>query len=335
MTETCLLEIVHGSRLYGTVHTESDLDIKSVWSPSAHDILVGRTDWSLNDTNGHRPNTKDDVDHERMDLLKFVRSLADGQAPLIEMLFAPEANHRVPAHPVIAMLVENIDLVVPCKPSRFLTYAEQAAPLFGVRSPRTEVAERVAIRLERLGPALESLKVSDVAELIVGELPSRFVSVGASKQEAGGQPLLFVCGKAYSFGASGKLVADAARRIADRPCVVEEGKEKDWVSIYHAVRFGAEALEFFEQGRIEFPRRDVSRLMDVRAGVVPDDEIADELRHLLDAVPRAATSSGLREAVDVEFLEQCVASVYAQKIRSAHCMDLSLDAFVSAEKPDL
>ncbi|WP_327211105.1 hypothetical protein [Rhizobium leguminosarum] len=332
MTETCLLEVVHGSRLYGTVHAESDLDITTVWLPSAQDVLLGETDWTIKDTNGHRPNTKNDVDHERMDLLRFVRSLADGQAPLIELLFAPEENHRVPAHPVFATLVDNLDLAVPCKPARFLTYMEAQAPSFGIRSPRTEVAEKAAAHLERLESALDVLKIADVADELVKALGSRFVSVGTSKTS---QPMLFLCGKALAFGAAARLAADAARRIADQPSMAVGETEKDWKSVYHALRFAHEAIEFYTEGHIEFPRKDAARLMAVKTGVVPEDEVADEMRRLLDVVPRAAQASGLRDVADVDFLNDCVASVYARRVGSHFFPELSLDAFVPPAKRGL
>jgi hypothetical protein len=329
MTETCLLEVVHGSRLYGTVHAESDLDITTVWLPSAQDVLLGETDWTIKDTNGHRRNTKNDIDHEQMDLLRFVRSLADGQAPLIELLFAPEENHRVPAHPVFATLVDNLDLVVPCKPARFLTYMEAQAPSFGIRSPRTEVAERAAAHLERLDAALDVLRVEDVAEDLVKTLASRFVSVGMSKTST---PMLYLCGKALAFGAAARLAANAARRIAEQPATDVFETEKDWKPVYHALRFAHEAIEFYTEGRIKFPRKDAARLMAVRAGRVPEDEVADEMAFLLDAVPRAAQASGLRDVADMNFLNECVASIYAQKVGSHFFPELSLDAFVPTAK---
>lgn len=338
MTETCLLEIVHGSRLYGTVHGDSDLDLKSVWLPSAQDILLGATDWTINDTNGHRANTRDDVDHERMDLLKFSRLLAAGQPSCIEMLFAPEDNHRVSAHPVFATFGDNLDLSVPCKPNRFLTYIEAQAPAFGVRSARAEVAERAAQHLEALGLNLDDLTVGEVADRLVSALGSRFVTTGMSKPSPAGsrQPLLYLCGKALAFGARARLAADAARRISEQPdAVTVATAEKDWTSVYHAVRFGYEALEFYRTGYIEFPRPGVPRLMDIRFGRVPEDEVADEMRMLLEAVPRAADDSSLRKDADVEFLNECVMTVYGEKVATRFMPEVPLDAFVASGKRDV
>lgn len=332
MSETCLLEVVHGSRLYGTVHAESDLDLKSVWLPSARDVLLGETDWTINNTNGHRRNTKDDVDHERMDLLKFVRSLSEGHVPFIEVLLAPESAQRVAPHPVVRMLADNIELVVPNKPSLFLTYIEAQAPSFAVKSPRAEVAAAAANYLEGLGADLDRLQVADVAEGLLSSVISKFVSTGVSKTAPVGEShrLLFVCGKAFSFGASARSAAEGARRVAGPAAPARTSAKKDWKSVYHALRFAHEAVEFYTTGHIGFPRPDVPRLMDVRAGRVPDDEIADEMYSLLREVPRAAAGSGLRDAVDVDFLLECVASVYADKVRAEFFQNVALEPFVFA-----
>jgi len=87
-----LYEVVHGSHLYGTNTSDSDLDIKGVYAPYSYDVLCGEEP-ALNVISkaNKRINEKSDkntVERKYYSLAKFYHLLSKGDIGCTEMLFA-------------------------------------------------------------------------------------------------------------------------------------------------------------------------------------------------------------------------------------------------------
>ena len=87
-----LYEVVHGSHLYGTNTSDSDLDIKGVYAPYSYDVLCGEEP-ALNIISkaNKRINEKSDkntIERKYYSLAKFYHLLSKGDIGCTEMLFA-------------------------------------------------------------------------------------------------------------------------------------------------------------------------------------------------------------------------------------------------------
>jgi len=87
-----LYEVVHGSHLYGTNTSDSDLDIKGVYAPYSYDVLCGEEP-ALNVISkaNKRINEKSDkntIERKYYSLAKFYHLLSKGDIGCTEMLFA-------------------------------------------------------------------------------------------------------------------------------------------------------------------------------------------------------------------------------------------------------
>ena len=87
-----LYEVVHGSHLYGTNISDSDLDIKGVYAPYSYDVLCGEEP-ALNVISkaNKRINEKSDkntIERKYYSLAKFYHLLSKGDIGCTEMLFA-------------------------------------------------------------------------------------------------------------------------------------------------------------------------------------------------------------------------------------------------------
>lgn len=93
-----LYEVVHGSHLYGTNTSDSDLDIKGVYAPYSYDVLCGEEP-ALNVISkaNKRINEKSDkntVERKYYSLAKFYHLLSKGDIGCTEMLFAQHTATR-------------------------------------------------------------------------------------------------------------------------------------------------------------------------------------------------------------------------------------------------
>ena len=93
-----LYEVVHGSHLYGTNISDSDLDIKGVYAPYSYDVLCGKEP-ALNviseaNKGDNEKSDKDTVERKYYSLAKFYHLLSKGDIGCTEMLFAQHTATR-------------------------------------------------------------------------------------------------------------------------------------------------------------------------------------------------------------------------------------------------
>jgi predicted RNase H-like nuclease len=91
----------------------------------------------------------------------------------------------------------------------------------------------------------------------------------------------------------------------------------DWKALSHAVRVGREAVELFETGAIVFPLRCADRLLQIKRGVLPYQDVATEIETLLEEVEAAAAHSRLPREPRLDLMEEIVASAYRKRIGEA------------------
>lgn len=93
-----LYEVVHGSHLYGTNTSDSDLDIKGVYAPYSYDVLCGEEP-ALNviskaNKRINEKSDKDTLERKYYSLAKFYWLLSEGDIGCTEMLFAQHTATR-------------------------------------------------------------------------------------------------------------------------------------------------------------------------------------------------------------------------------------------------
>lgn len=335
MSNFCFAQMMHGSRLFGTSHRDSDIDMKSVWVPSSVEILLGDVNWTANDTDNSRANTRDDVDHEKHDLLRFLNLIAGGQPMAIEMLFVPESLHLIEPHPLWATIQNSASQIIPRMAGKFMGYIEDQAIGFGVKGERYAAACRALEMLESLGQGA-GRDVASVAEYVVVAAGSKHVFIDRTKTSKDGQimPVLRICNRAVSFGEkigwATKMAQAVVDSYGDRARKLAASEFKDWRSLSHAVRLAGEAHELYSTGHITFPRPDADYLLAIKQAKVETAQITQVIGDLMEQVTDAVETSTLPDIADRTLLNSYVIDVYGDQVRrgNGHEDKSELEAFM-------
>jgi hypothetical protein len=314
-----IVEMYHGSKLYGTDTPESDTDIKGVYVPSVMDIVLQRVKPCITESSNTKgKNTSHDTDRDFYSLQRYLQMVAEGHPMALEMLFAPDTAFVGSVTDFWPRLREKSDLLV-CKESK---------PWFGfIRSQVNKSLVKGHIKSARA--VLE--KIKELEELhgyhtkimcVIGDLEDLVNDNYASFLHIPNGDLYYfvVCGRKIPYLATIKTAREIVERtITDFETTagqVTEGSV-NWKPLSHAVRLAHEAIEFFNTGKITLPLPNAGHILKIKQGLLPYDEVVQELDLLWAQAGIAHECSKLPAEPYRDFIDGLVASTYLTKIWSA------------------
>lgn len=324
-----IVRIKFGSHLYGTSTPASDLDFKSVFVPSARDILLGR---GRDTINSQRPkaegekNVAGEIDEEAYSLRRFLGLAAEGQTVALDVLFAPHWSMPVEPRSEWIEIERNRQRLITRKSAAFLGYCRQQANKYGIKGSRVAAA-RTALTLLAEGVA----DFGTTAKL--GELAGRIDKLasysehmdvldieGATDVHGVRRTVRHweVCNRKMPFTQTIKSAHEVMRRIVDeyghRARQAESNQGVDWKALSHAVRVGRQAIELLATGEVTFPRPEAAHLIAIKTGQLAYQPVAEEIEGLLEEVEHAAEKSSLPASADLEWIDDFVADVHRRVI---------------------
>lgn len=319
--ETLVVRIEFGSHLYGTNTVNSDHDYKSVYVPSAADILLQRVKGSL----GHKvkrfegdKNKPEDTDDEMYSLQRYLGLLSEGQTVTIDMLFTPK--------PIISSSIwdeirSNKNLLLTKRSAAFVGYCRTQANKYGIKGSRVAAAKDAAdffrCHLERLGTTAKLHEVADLLNQLVGE-HTKIVDLETTPGNS--EWFIECCNRKVSFGNTIKAAHEIYSRIYDnygkRAKLAETNEGIDWKALSHAVRVANEALELLATAHVTFPLPNADHILDIKCGRIPYDDVAAEIEQLLEDVEKASATSTLRDEADQDFIDSLVYRVHRSAVLS-------------------
>jgi hypothetical protein len=323
-----IVEMRAGSHLYGTNTPASDLDLKSVYIPSARDILLQQVKGVIV---GARPkahgerNAPGDVDHEAYSLQRFLTLLADGQTMALDMLFAPDSAMTAPPAPLWREIQANAHRLVSRRSASFLGYCRQQASKFGVRGLRVEAARAMLAALtaaeSRLGTTAKLESAAAELETCAAQGGPYVALIDIPTPSGALIRHLEICGRKTPYTASIKLARESAQRLLDeygkRSLEAARNEGVDWKSLSHAVRIGREAIELLQTGRITLPLPCAGHILRIKLGQIESEAVSEEIDQLLAEVEAAAAASTLPETPDLAFIEDMIAHAHLRQILTA------------------
>lgn len=318
-----VVRIEFGSHLYGTNTSSSDRDYKSVYVPSASDILLQRVKGSL----GHKvkrfegdKNSPEDTDDEMYSLQRYLGLLSEGQTVTIDMLFTPQPLITSPLWDEIRA---NKDLLLTKRSAAFVGYCRTQANKYGIKGSRVAAAkdatEFFRTHYERLGSTAKLREIADLLPAIAGE-HTRIVELETTPGNM--EQFVDCCNRKVSFGNTIKAAYEIYSRIYDnygqRAKLAQTNEGIDWKALSHAVRVANEALELLATANVTFPLPNAAHILDIKRGLLPYDDVASEIEQLLEAVEKASEASTLRDKADQAFIDDLVRREHRKVVTEEH-----------------
>ena len=333
-----IFELRFGSNLYGTNGPNSDLDIKSIYIPTAREIVLGNYKKTINTS---RPkaicerNNKDDIDLEVVSLCRYLELLTEGQTMALDMLFAAPHIMHTYINPKLWHIWQHIyvnkEKLLSKDVTAFIGYSRTQAAKYGIKGSRMEALKQTLDLLNtfhihtRLGdyePHIIKL-VEDNVKVVSFEKEPLIQIVqllGANKVNL--VPHLQVCNRKLPFGADIKFCKMVLQKIFDeygsRAHKAHLDGGKDYKALSHAVRVNSEGLELLETGHITFPRPDAELLKKIKNKELPFEEIGEIIEQGLVDLVEAQKNSKLRDKPDLEWRDQFLFEVYSEVVKNEY-----------------
>lgn len=320
-----ILTIKFGSHLYGTSTPASDVDYKSVFIPSARDIILQRVKGTVTT---HRQkaigekNYAGEVDIESHSLQRFLQLAADGQTVALDVLFSPDWAMVEPCADEWREIMAHRHRLLTKKSASFVGYVRTQSNKYGIKGSRVAAARGA---LELLTAAIEvhgtTAKLEVVDGLVTSFVKSHEFTTLMPIENTGTKTIVMhweVCGRKMPYAASIKNAWGIMKAMVDeygkRALMAETQQGVDWKALSHAVRIGTQALELLETGNITFPLPNAQHVIDIKTGKLLYRDVADEIEDFLVRVELAAGKSKLQNDPDHEWIDKFVERVYRAEI---------------------
>lgn len=326
--QNTIVEILFGSKLYGTATPLSDLDIKGIYLPTVRDIVLGRSKHNISTSRSKREfekNTPEDIDQEFFSLQEYLRLLIEGQTVALDMLFSPESFHvfKGEQYDLFKTIYQNKDRLLSRGILSFIGYARKQAGKYGIKGSRVRAVKETIEFLNGCNSVL-LLKDPEVkAELDAFVSRSsefiQYVQIPDMNQVI--CTYLEVCGRKFQLTNSVKYTLAILNKIYDeyghRAKLAEVNDGIDWKALSHAVRVNFEGQELLTTGFITFPCPERKLLLDIKTGKLPYKDVELIIEKGLQDLEDAQVNSILQAKPDVQWAEDFVYDVYSDIVRGA------------------
>ena len=223
--------------------------------------------------------------------------------------------------PLWEEIYANRERLLTKKSKGFVEYCRTQANKYGIKGSRVAAAKKATeffqTGMDHLGPLA---KVEDVSSYMTN-IYDDHTTVITKETTPGKQETYFeCCNRMVGFKNTLKEATAIYRRIYDnygeRARLAQDNAGIDWKALSHAVRVGNEALELLSTMHVTFPLPNAAHVLEIKKGLLPYKQVAEEIEGLLVEVEAAAASSSLRDDVDTHYIDYLVEREYLRAVRN-------------------
>lgn len=308
-----LVEMEHGSGLYGTKGEDSDTDLKGIFIPHMEEMLLGIAPKVLKYSSGKdtSKNGAEDIDLEYFSLPYFIELACNGETAAIDMIHATEYT-RVDKMSPWTFIRENRSKFYTKDMQSLVLYCRKQAGKYGVKGSRVAAIKTV---LEDLREWEGTLLHPDVRmSHIWDDLP---IIEFAYKQIIKGTEYYVVCDRkiqpTVKLGYAIEMLEKVDESYGHRAQLAASNKGIDWKAISHALRACVQLIEIYETGDLNYPLTDASWLKEIKEGKYPWAAAATQIEIHMDHVESLTATSRYPQSVDSKYWRDFVVTAMARE----------------------
>lgn len=313
-----IIEMQFGSHVYGTNVPTSDHDYKSIFIPTARDILLQaapRTITQHSKKDPNQKNTSEDVDIESFSFHTYLDLLAQNQTVALDMFFSPKEFFIGEVHPLWWEIKSHADKFLNKQSGAFLGYARRQAAKYGIKGSRV-AAMRSSLEFLKALPRHEERLLNYDAFIVdfVNQQNNEYIKIVELQNNKTFCRYFEVCNRKIPMTNNVKKAIEIFQMVFDeygqRALQAEKNEGIDWKATMHAVRVAHQAKELLLTGHVTFPRPEAPLLLKIRKGELPYKEVSEMIEQGLVDVLEAQEKSSLRNEPDHEFIKDFICDVY-------------------------
>lgn len=298
-----IVQIIHGSKLYGVSNENSDTDIKSVFVvDNIHDLYEGVS--SVIETSNGKTGA-DKIEMTSFYSRKFAQMLYQGQTVAFEMLFAPRSYWIASSNANWNVLYERRKTFVSKNVTPFVAYARSQASKYSLKGNKLKTLYKFVEDITLLHDNAKDVNWFEFLAESYKDSPG----VRLWEDEKGGVkvPMIEICGKSFGKTTDLKLwippLEKLIKTFGERSEAAMLSEGKDLKAMYHAVRIVDQCIELLENQTITFPRPNADFLKSIRSGSVELEEVSDIIDSRTIKMNKLLSISTLPETCDADYLE--------------------------------
>lgn len=298
-----LVEVIYGSRLFGTAIATSDIDKKRVYLSDMQDLVMGRTD-ARNTVTGEGANKVETEEHH---ITAFARMVMQGQTLALSLLFAPDnmVTHRTPQWDE---LLRGRSKLVSRNLLPFVGYARSQSIKYSLKGERLRTLGDFVEAVTKMEPAGPDGRLHPLQFESLQTAFGQREGVRLWTEKTAGGPIRHIEVGGRSFGETTPLklwvgpLTTMLNRYGKRAQQAKEDNGSDLKAMYHAVRLAGEMNELLRTGHLTYPRPEAPLLLDIRNGKLTNGEVSDLIEQAIAEGERLMEVSSLPARVDGSFL---------------------------------
>lgn len=341
MNETVIFKTLSGSKLYGTHNENSDTDIKGVFLPSMHDLILGKAPKHYVSSTGksNEKNNAEDIDETYYSLQYYLELLSKGDTTALDMLFA-YTNEKVilTITPVWQELISNIDKVLTKNMKAYLGYCRNQSLKYSVKCSKLnnfkkfkDFCERHQFDINKNG---ERISVKQVLMDLSGNKFENYIPEPLSERikfnliDFGEHCYILTAWNGESYISISDVKIDLNDKITDAKHKIEKsiasyGKRAenaasdngaDYKALSHAVRVILQVEEILKTNHLNFPLKDVDFIKSIKYKTtdMTFDDIIDWINNKIKEIDEVLLpNSNLPEKADHKWIENFILKVYS------------------------
>lgn len=296
---------IHGSHLYGLNREGSDIDIKAIYAPSSHEMLMGEACKTTS-----KKNDSLEIEMEIKSLTSFIKSCSTCDTNCVDLL-----NTNDDKVLVTSAMWEDIKI------HRENLYAKNMRGLIGYIKTHTHKYGNKIERYDEMQVLLDKMQdVKDNVSLKDSLVP-KFVDYQGFKfirnvmvKTNHEQHYIEVCGKKYITTWESHILKEQLKREIKRYGKRTEkgsGTGLDTKSLSHALRVLLQLKEILTEGTVTFPLKNAEYLLKVKLGEITDaDEVMNEISNEYDVCMELLDNSTLPDEVNIKPMLDSVSNYY-------------------------